>query len=181
MEILMSLQSLNSMKSILNLPVLSRIRRNHGLEHATLHVLAQRFPNTSLAGHSDAGGFWILGEVPTEELQSAVQDAYRRLQNGESRLAVHPNCGTNFATAGLLAGVGAFLAMFGAGNRWRDRLERLPLAISLATMALIASQPLGLLLQREVTTSGELGSLEVIEVIPSQRGPVEAHRVLTRG
>ena len=29
---------------ILNLPILSRIRRNHGLEHATLHVLSRRHP-----------------------------------------------------------------------------------------------------------------------------------------
>jgi len=30
--------------SILDLPVISRIRRNHGLEHATITLLSQRFP-----------------------------------------------------------------------------------------------------------------------------------------
>lgn len=96
---------------------ISRVRRNHGLEHATLHILAEQHPRTSLAGHSDLGGFWILGEVDIEDIQNAVDQALKRLQNGEEELAVHPNCGTNFVTAGTFAGVAASMAMFGAGRR----------------------------------------------------------------
>ena len=36
--------------TILDIPILSRIRRNHGLEHATLTLLAQRFPYRRMAG-----------------------------------------------------------------------------------------------------------------------------------
>ncbi len=165
----------------LNAAPLSRLRRNHALEHATLHVLARRDSRRMIAGHSDLGGFWILGEVSTAELQEAVEEALRRLRAGERHLAVHPNCGTSFVAAGALAGLGAFVAMVGTERKWRSRLERLPLAISLATVAVMLAQPLGLMLQREVTTQGDPEALEVVEIIPTQRGSWKAHRVLTRG
>lgn len=166
--------------AVLSTPVIARLRRNHGLEHATLHILAQHNPKRRLAGHSDAAGFWILGELTTQELQSAVQEALRRMQAGEKSLAVHPNCGTNFVTSGVLTSLAAFIALFGAGRRTRDWLERLPLAATLATLALIISQPLGLLLQERVTTSGQPGALEVVKITPSRRGRMQAHRIQTR-
>lgn len=171
----------NIFGSILDFPPISRVRRNHGLEHATLHILAQHHPRTSMAGHSDLGGFWILGDVPTEDVQSAVDEALTRMKAGEEDLAVHPNCGTNFVTAGTMAGLAAWFALFGAGRRLRDRLERIPLATSLATVALILAQPVGLALQAHVTTSGNPGNLSVVEVIPSNQGPIPAHRVITKG
>jgi hypothetical protein len=175
----MTIQTLNRTSFLDSYPV-GQIRRNHGLEHATLHVLAQRHPRLSAAGHSDVGGFWILANIPTEEMRSAVEEALQRLRGGESQLAVHPNCGTNFVTAGSLAGLAGALAMFGVGRRGRDKLERLPLAISLATLALVASQPLGMFLQARLTTSGDPASLQVLEIKTSQRGPMLAHRISTR-
>lgn len=169
------------LSSVLGSMPVSRIRRNHGLEHATLHILAERYPKLSLAGHSDINGFWLLGDVPTEDVQTAVDEALSRMRAGEHNLAVHPNCGTNFVTAGTFAGIAASLAMFGAGKRTRDKLERIPLAASLATIALIFAQPMGLLFQEHVTTSGQPENLEVTEITPSQRGRIKAHRVLTRG
>ena len=166
---------------ILDLVPISRVRRNHGLEHATLHVLAERNPRRSMAGHSDLGGFWIIGDLTTEEIQSAVNEALVRLRDGEHELAVHPNCGTNFATAGILAGGVAALSMFGAGKRLRDKLERIPFAITLETMALIISQPVGLRIQKEITTSGNPGSLEIVAIERKDRGRVKIHRVSTRG
>lgn len=166
--------------SLLDFSPVSRLRRNHGLEHATLHVLAERNPRQAMAGHSDLSGFWIVGNITTEEITAAVREALGRLQNGEHNLAVHPNCGTNFATAGILAGGLASLAMLGGRDR-RDRLERIPLAISLATLGIIAAQPLGLLFQRQVTTAGDPEALQVIEITPSQRGRFKAHRIVTTG
>jgi hypothetical protein len=174
--------SLNvQVNSVLDSPVISRVRRNHGLEHATLHILSERNPRLSVAGHSNTRGFWILGEVTNEELQSAVQEALLRLQNGEQKLAVHPNCGTNIVTAGVFAGAAGALAMFRSGSRLRDKLGRIPMAATLATLALIIAQPLGLLLQERVTTSGIPGSLEVVEIIQTKKGRMTAHRVVTKG
>lgn len=160
---------------------LSRIRRNHGLEHATLHVLAEKHPGLRMAGHSDRDGFWVLGDLDTQELAEAVQLALRRLHGGDEKLAVHPFCGTNFATSGLMAGIAASLAWLGVGSRARDKMERLPLAITLATLALIASQPLGLIVQARLTTSGKPGNLQVVEIRLGWRGRIKAHRVITQG
>ncbi len=167
--------------NILEIPILSRIRRNHGLEHATLHTLAQRLPRAILAGYSDPGGFWIVGDVSTETLQAAIQEALQRLRAGERNLAVHPNCGTNFATAGAMAGLAGASAMLGAGKRWQDKLNRLPVAAVLATFALVMAQPLGLLIQARITTSGDPGSLEVVTIQRRQRGRMTTHRIQTRG
>ena len=167
-------------KETRDIPIVSRVRRNHGLEHATLHILSQRYPKRSLAGHSDTGGFWIIGEVSIEDVYEAVEEALSRLRNGEKHLAVHSNCGTNFVTSGVLAGLAAVAAMFGVGSRTRDKLERLPLAMFVATLALIFSQPLGFFIQERVTTSAEPGRLQVIEIVATRKGRMKAHRVTTR-
>jgi hypothetical protein len=170
-----------SLSGILDNPMISRVRRNHGLEHATLHILAAHLPNAMLVGHSDVGGFWIIGDVPPEMLHAAVQEAITRLRAGEHRLAVHPNCGTNFATAGSLAGLAGAAAMLGSGRRLQDKLARLPLAATLATIALILSQPLGLLMQARVTTLSDPGSLEVTSITHRKQGQLSIHRIQTRG
>ena len=170
-----------SLRSALDYPLVSRIRRNHGLEHATLHVLSQRHPRTPMAGHSDMIGYWLLGDIPTEDIQSAVDEALGRLKAGERSLAVHPNCGTNIVTSGILAGLAAFIGLFGAGRRLRDKIERLPLVFTLATLALIIAQPLGRSLQENVTTSADLGDLEVVEIRVVSKGRAPAHRIVTRG
>lgn len=177
----MSFAELPLLQSFLEIPIVSRIRRNHGLEHASLHVLAKRLPGRSMGGHSNPDGFWLVGELPTEAVQESVQEALQRLQSGEAHLAVHPGCGTNFATAGSLAGLAGVMGMWGAGPRKRDKLERLPLVATLATLALILAQPLGLRLQKLVTTSGDPGNMEIVEIIPTRRGTLKVHRVITRG
>jgi len=161
-------------------PFISRIQRNHGLEHATLHILSGRYPKRSLAGHSDAGGFWILGDVPIEDVYESVEEGLSRLRDGEKHLAVHHNCGTNFVASGVLAGLAAGIAMFGVGRRTRDKLERLPFAMFLATLALIFSQPFGFAVQERVTTSAEPGNLQVIEIAAARKGRMKAHRITTR-
>jgi len=159
---------------------LQRIRRNHGLEHATIHVLTEKNPRRSIAGHSDSGGFWLFGNLTIEETKTAVEEALHRLRAGERQLAVHPNCGTNIAVSGAAAGLFGALSMAGAGNKRGALFERLPLAILLSTVALIVTRPLGMRLQEKVTTTGDPGSLEILEIRQSQRGNLIMHRVETR-
>ena len=118
--------------TILDIPMLSRIRRNHGLEHATINILSVRFPYLRLAGYSFPGGFFILGEVPTADLREAVAQALSRMANGERTLAIHEHCGTNYVASGFVVGFLTWLGMAGAKSN-RDKVERLPLVISLAT------------------------------------------------
>jgi hypothetical protein len=68
----------------------------------------------------------------------------------------------------------------------RDKLERLPVAMGLATLALIAGQPLGRKVQENITTCGKPGDLEVVEITSAKggatkRGGTKAYRVKTRG
>ena len=166
--------------SVLETPVISRIRRNHGLEHASIHVLSKRHPGVSLVGHSDPGGFWLIGNLTTEQVRDGVDTALARLRRGERKLAVHPNCGTNFVTSGVFAGLAAAAAMLGA-RRATEKFTRLPMAMALATLALIAAQPLGFIVQERITTSGDPGAMEIVEITPARRGRFNAHRILTRG
>ncbi len=166
--------------SLLEQPIISRIRRNHGLEHATIHVISKENPGLSMAGHSDAGGFWLIGNLSTEQVRTGVETALRRMRNGEHKLAVHPNCGTNFVTSGAFAGLAAAAVMLGA-RKLTEKLARLPLAITFATLALMLAHPFGFIVQERITTSGDPGELEIVEIIPTRRGHLKAHRIITRG
>jgi len=166
--------------SILDIPILSRIRRNHGLEHATLTILSQRFPCHRLAGYSFPAGFFLLGDVPTEQVRDAVVQGLSRMNNGERTLAVHPNCGTNYIVAGFVAGALAWLGMLGAKDK-RDKVERLPLVITLVILGLLVSQPLGPKIQERITTSGDPQGMSVVDISPLRFGRFPLHRVITQG
>lgn len=168
-------------QSILDIKPISRIRRNHGLEHATIHVLSKKFPSQSFAGISSPFGFTIIGDVTTEDVADAAIEALKKLRAGQADLAMHPNCGTNYAVAGMMAGVGAFIGMIGAGESTRKKLERLPLMMTLATAALVLSRSLGPYIQKNITTTGHPDGLELAKVETSVRGGIRMHRVITRG
>ncbi|MEK7682552.1 MAG: DUF6391 domain-containing protein [Chloroflexota bacterium] len=163
-------------------PLLTRIRRNHAVEHATIHVLSTRYPHTPIAGRADGNGYLILGSLPTQAVAECAREAASRLRSGEGHLAIHPNCGTSFLTAAVLAGAASYLSLLGGrSSRWQDRLERLPLAIFSTVFALIVAQPLGAAAQRHLTTSSEIGQLEIMDVQRIRGGRTFVHRVLTQG
>ncbi len=163
----------------LELAPISKVRRNHGLEHATINLLNKAHPNRAYAGHSDINGFWIIGNIDTEELTLTIKDALARMNGGQHNLAIHPNCGTNAATTGVIAGGLAWLAMLGSGNNWKKRLDRLPWVIALVTGAVILAAPLGPKVQEKVTTCGVPGGLHIAQVVRYERGKIIAHRVIT--
>jgi hypothetical protein len=166
--------------TILDTPVISRIRRNHGLEHATINILSQRFPYQPLAGYSSPGGFWILGEVPTEELREAVIQALTRMHSGERHLAIHANCGTNAVVSGFVAGLLAWLGMAGAKSK-REKVERLPFVIALVMLGFIISQPLGPAIQARITAFGDPEGMTIVDIFPMKFGWLALHRVATQG
>jgi hypothetical protein len=160
---------------ILDLPLILETRRNHALEHATLHVLA-RTHKTSMAGHSNPTGFFILGELPTEDVRAAVNEAYSRLRAGESGLAVHPGCGTNLVAMAFLPATMAWMPLQGTrSNRWR--LLLIPLAIIFGVFGFVLSRPLGTWLQRNITTEANLGNMQVVNIALVRKG---VHRVITK-
>jgi hypothetical protein len=164
--------------SILNIPFVERMRRNHALEHATVHVLAEHHPGAGMVGRSTPNGYYIYGSVTTAQVTIAAQEALKRLQGGERHLAIHPGCGTNLMTSGMLAGMGTFFAMGGRTKRWD--WERLPMALIGAIVGLIFAQPLGPIVQQRITTSTDLADLVITEVKDVSRGKLAIHKVETR-
>jgi hypothetical protein len=158
--------------NILETVPISTVRRNHGIEHATVHVLSARDPNIQLVGRADTTGFNIYGQVETEELMSAAQEALQRLQNGEGNLAVHPRCGTNLVTAGLLTAVAAVIAL---GRK--PSIKKLPDVILATTLAAFFAQPLGMQLQARVTTSPDAQGARVAGITQSQMGQIHVQHV----
>ena len=123
------------------------VRENHALEHATIVLLSQRFPEARLSGVSFASGFFVFGDVPTEAIQPAANDALARLRGGQPEMAIHERCGTNLAVAGILTGLSAMTVA-----KMRKPYNTFNNIILASTASLVLARPLGLLVQQHVTT-----------------------------
>ena len=172
-------RQLTTFQNLLDAPVIRRVRRNHGLEHATIHLLAGRVPDLRVVGRSDMNGFWLYGDIPTDAVQQSAEMALNRMRAGEHQLAVHPNCGTNLVTVALLGTMATFFALIGSEKERFGKLQRLPLLALMLMLALIVGQPLGLQLQQHVTTLGDPADMEITEVQQLTRGNLTVHRVKT--
>jgi hypothetical protein len=155
--------------------VINSVRRNHALEHATISILLNRHGPMRVVGRAVPDGFYIYGDIPTERLRGLADEALARLQRGEADLAVSPLCGTNIAVAGLLAGLGSYVAL-GAGPR---RTGGVSGAIIAAMLAVLAAQPLGRLIQKYYTTSPDLDGIRIVSVSPMRRRLFRGHKVRT--
>jgi hypothetical protein len=165
----------------IHLPFVQRTRRNHAIEHATVHILTAGRPGLVLAGRSDSGGFALYGDVSTAEVRSAVDEALRRLEV-EPGLAVHQTCGTNLVVSAMVSALAALAALWTVpvderANRPWVVLPRLLLA---STLAAIGSQPLGPWAQRRLTTRADVGDAEVARITERRHGRLRVHRVDVR-
>ncbi|MCH7616709.1 MAG: hypothetical protein J4O14_07975 [Chloroflexi bacterium] len=140
--------------------IIDRIRRNHGLEHATVALMLAHQGPMRIVGRSDHGGFYIYANIETERLRSYAEEALVRLQRGEEHLAVSPMCGTNIAVAGVLAGFTSYLALRSSDGH----VDGITRAILASLVSVVASQPLGRLVQKYATTSPELAGVRITSV-----------------
>ena len=155
--------------------LIKQTRQHHALEHATIHRLAAHTPHIRVAGYSDPLGFTLLGRLNIEEVRRAVEEALTRLQAGEAHWAIHPNCGTNLVTSGLLVTLAALL-----GNSLRQHwLDRFTTALLLVIPALIWSRPLGNHLQA-YTTLARVDDRQVAAIHPVVLGNIHGFRVVLK-
>lgn len=138
-----------------------RVRQNHALEHATVTILARDIPGLAVSARSYARGFTIFAPLDADRVRVAAEEALWRLQAGESRLAIHPNCGTNLAVGTSLALAGSLFALNASAARTRARVAS-ALASTLAGLA--AARPLGCVVQRLVTTLPDLRGVRIVSV-----------------
>ena len=155
-----------------------RVRRNHALEHATIHMLAPMAGGARLAGCTLGSGFVIVGPAHTEIVELAASRALRALA-ADPGLAVHPRCGTNLAVAGLLAGALLSVAESASSRPSRGVRAWLWRGVAIGTAALLA-RPAGLWAQRHVTTSGHVGGMRIASVRRWTWGQWTLHHVVTR-
>lgn len=150
------------------------VKQNHALEHATIVLLSRQFPDVRLAGVSFASGFFVFGSVPTEAIVPAAQEALELLRTKSPELAIHERCGTNLAVTGILTGVAAMSVA-----KMRRPYSTLNNVILATTAALILARPLGLTVQRYVTTQTPNASLTIVGVKPYSLFGTPAHFVST--
>lgn len=141
---------------------LADVRRNHGLEHATVAVLFARQGPQRLAGRASGNGFFILGNVDAGVLESCAHEALSRIQRGESNLVVSPMCGTNLIVTGGVCALATMVSL--TLSREKKTPGRLGDAVSASTMGALAAQPLGRLVQEHITTMADHGDTEIVRI-----------------
>lgn len=159
----------------MNRDIITALRQNHALEHATIALLAGKLgPKVRLVGQATTSGFYIYGNLPTEAIRDAAAEGLARLQRGESDLAISSVCGTNISVAGILAAIACLIVL---GRK--SRLRRLPLAIVAATWAIMAAQPLGRVVQKRFTTSADLSNVRIERITRRGTGTRILHKIET--
>ena len=150
------------------------VKQNHALEHATIVLLSRKYPDVRFAGISFAAGFFVFGDVPTEAILPAVQEALTLLRTTSPEMAIHERCGTNLAVTAMLTGLSAMTVA-----RMRRPYGSLNNVILATMAAMIVSRPLGLTVQRYITTQIPNPSMNIIEVRPLTVFGTPAHFVST--
>jgi len=148
--------------------MMERVRGNHALEHATVHLMVRRQPGLKVVGRTTPSGFYLYGPEDTALVEESAHEALSALL-AEPDLAVHPRCGTNLAVTGVLAGLAAFAA---SGGRDRGRLAALPQILLASLWAVLLAQPLGSLVQKHVTTSPRVSAATLGPVQRRSGSPV---------
>ncbi|TMC23234.1 MAG: hypothetical protein E6J34_03595 [Chloroflexi bacterium] len=150
------------------------VKQNHALEHATIVLLSRKYPGVRFSGISFAAGFFVFGEVSTEAILPAAEEALMLLRTTQPELAVHERCGTNLAVAGMLTGLSAM-----AVAKLRRPYSTVNNVVLASTAALVLARPLGLTVQRFVTTQTPNESMSIEKVTPMTVFGAPAHFVHT--
>ena len=96
------------------------------------------------------------------------------LRTTQPELAIHERCGTNLAVSGMLTGLSAM-----AVARMRRPFNNANNVILASTAALILARPLGLEVQRYLTTKTPNASMVIEKVTPMKLFGTPAHFVST--
>lgn len=150
------------------------VKQNHALEHATIVLLSRKYPEVRLSGISFAAGFFVFGDLPTEAILPKAEEALQLLRTSQPELAVHERCGTNLAVAGVLTGLSSF-----AVAKMRRPYSTANNVILASMAATVLARPLGLTVQRYITTQTPNASMRILGVKQSMVLGSPAHFVST--
>ncbi|NLT74379.1 MAG: hypothetical protein GXX94_09355 [Chloroflexi bacterium] len=155
--------------------VLQRIRRNHAIEHAALHMLAATMARPRLAARSDWAGVTFYGRADPALLSQGLERALDALRNGQRHLAVHPRCGSGLSVASLLA----FLPMWATLRSIGPRHRILGTVIAFVSMisGLILADPVGKATQAHLLTEPLVSDAHIVSIRSTHQGPLAVSRV----
>ena len=92
----------NGLKTRLKAPIetmVIQIRKNHALEHASIHVLETKYQKKCLSGYSIYNGFFLMGNLTIQEAKDAADLA---LASSMAKTPGNPSrIGTNLAVTGF--------------------------------------------------------------------------------
>ena len=154
---------------------LKAIRRNHGIEHGVVTVLLEQGVSSPIGGNGTSGGFYIYGNVSTEQVGAAAKEALLRMRAGERELAISPHCGTNIVVAAGIAALFSFIPT------WRSKSKRPKFSSFMlgALASAVMGRSLGAAVQRRFTTLAEVEEVEILSIRRFTLGPLTIHRFET--
>ncbi len=135
-----------------------RVRKNHAIEHATVHILEDRFGRMNIEGMAEEGGFSLRGLRDRDVVAMAARSALERLKRGEIGLAIHPRCGTTLVVLNTLASV-LFLSLLALTGSF----SLLTVIVSLL-LAHAAAPLASRFAQKYVTTDSRVDGMEILSV-----------------
>lgn len=131
------------------------LRKNHGLEHATVNILEREYGHTNLAGYAEDDGFYILGLDNVWQVEEAARRGIQLLKRGQKDLVIHQKCGTSVTVANFISAVIFLLLLLYTGN----------FSIIYMLVAILAANLvgpfLGQIVQKYFTTTGDVGDMEI--------------------
>ncbi len=136
-----------------------QVRRNHALEHATANVLEEKYGSSRVAGMAFKDGFKLFGDLPHPSLMvEAAREGLQRLRNGESRLAIHPRCGTALAIGQFIFAASFIFIVF-----FLHSISIIDILLAIG-LSFLLSKPLGLLAQKFLTTSTDVKDMKLVDL-----------------
>jgi len=144
---------------LLNLPFIGSVarrlfvseaeRRNHALEHGTIHFLVTKYePSRAIGGRALRHGFRLSGVGNPDDIRRAFHDLLSLSPEQRHRVVVAKNCGSMMVIA---QGIGVFMLLLAAVLFVCIPLSRVAVATILITQLIVfiaLRRPLGRLVQR---------------------------------
>jgi hypothetical protein len=144
-----------------------QVRVNHAIEHATANVLEEKYGVKQVAGMAFKDGFQLYGRLPRAQiLIDAAQEGLQRLRNGETRLALHPRCGTSLMMGQFLNAI-VFISVF----LFMHHFSLLEIILYFVLSSLLA-KPLGMIAQKYLTTSTDVADIELRNLAADRFGRI---------
>lgn len=151
-------------KQIYQIATNPKLRKNHGLEHATINILEKEYGYNDLAGYAEEDGFYIMGVNNTVYVEEAARKGLRLMQKGKEELAIHKRCGTSMTVANFLSAIIFLSLLFSSGH---FSILNMIIAIIIANLV---GPYIGQIVQRKFTTTSKVKEMEIKKSYFSESG-----------